>query len=30
MYGIRGNPKRSEDRNINKLFDYRRKNAKDA
>ena len=30
MYGIRGSPKLSEDRYINKIFDHGRKNAKEA
>ena len=30
MYGIRGSPEKSNYRNIAKLFDYGRKNAKEA
>lgn len=30
MYGIRGSPKKSDCRYINKIFDYGRKNAKEA
>jgi hypothetical protein len=29
-YGVRGYPKRSDNRIVNKLFDYGRKNAKEA
>ena len=30
MYGVRGNPERSNDRFINKIFDHGRKNTQEA
>ena len=30
MYGVRGSPERSNERFVNKIFDYGRKNTKEA
>jgi len=30
MYGVRGDPKRSEDRHINKIFDYKRQKQREV
>ena len=30
MYGVRGSPERSNERFVNKIFDYNRRNAREA
>jgi hypothetical protein len=30
MYGVRGSPERSNERFVNKIFDFKRRNAKEA